>query len=236
MLLYIIRHGDPIYDPDSLTEKGHLQAEALAKRLSPRGFDRIFASPMIRAQMTAEPTCRALNMKMQIEDWMSESGAWEDLSFIRPDGSRTWAFHVQNTEYKTEEFLKMGDNWPDAEPFSLAPNARGGYQRIQLASDEFTERLGYKRDGMRYRIIRPNEERIAAFCHQGFGTTWLSHLLAVPPVLFWSSFDITHSSITILHFENNADGWTAPKCIVMGDTSHIYKEGLPMEFNNVIPI
>ena len=32
MLLYVIRHGDPIYDPDSLTELGHEQARALAKR------------------------------------------------------------------------------------------------------------------------------------------------------------------------------------------------------------
>ena len=31
MLLYIVRHGDPIYNPDSLTPKGHLQAKALAK-------------------------------------------------------------------------------------------------------------------------------------------------------------------------------------------------------------
>ena len=236
MLLYIIRHGDPIYSPDSLTEKGHLQAQALAKRLSPLGFDRIFASPMIRAQQTAEPTCRALGMDMQIEDWMSEAKAWDDLSFLLPDGRRTWTFHVQNTAYKNEEYVNLGDQWPEAEPFKLAACAREGYQRIQKASDEFTEKLGYKREGMRYRAIRPNEERIAAFCHQGFGTTWLSHLLAIPPVLFWSSFDISHSSITILHFKNNPDGWTAPVCIALGDTSHIYKEGLPMEFCNTIPI
>ena len=31
MVFYYIRHGDPIYDPDSLTEHGHKQAEALAK-------------------------------------------------------------------------------------------------------------------------------------------------------------------------------------------------------------
>ena len=34
MLLYIIRHADPIYNPDTLTTKGKLQASALAKRLA----------------------------------------------------------------------------------------------------------------------------------------------------------------------------------------------------------
>ena len=34
MLLYIIRHGDPDYATDSLTERGKLQAEAVGKRMS----------------------------------------------------------------------------------------------------------------------------------------------------------------------------------------------------------
>ena len=55
MLLYVIRHADPIYNPDSLTEKGKRQAEALGRRLAVHGLDRIYASPMNRAQMTAKP-------------------------------------------------------------------------------------------------------------------------------------------------------------------------------------
>ena len=38
MLLFIVRHGDPIYNPDSLTPKGHLQAQALAKRFETVDF------------------------------------------------------------------------------------------------------------------------------------------------------------------------------------------------------
>ena len=33
MLLFYVRHGDPIYKPDSLTELGHRQAEALVARM-----------------------------------------------------------------------------------------------------------------------------------------------------------------------------------------------------------
>ena len=31
MTFYYIRHGEPIYNPDSLTELGHRQADALSK-------------------------------------------------------------------------------------------------------------------------------------------------------------------------------------------------------------
>ncbi|MBQ1206574.1 MAG: histidine phosphatase family protein, partial [Clostridia bacterium] len=55
MLLYVIRHGDPIYNPDSLTEKGKRQAEALARRLAVNGLDKIYSSPLVRAQQTAQP-------------------------------------------------------------------------------------------------------------------------------------------------------------------------------------
>ena len=50
MLLYFLRHGDPIYHPDSLTPRGQLQAQALAKRLARYGLDELYASPMVRAQ------------------------------------------------------------------------------------------------------------------------------------------------------------------------------------------
>lgn len=236
MLLYIIRHGDPIYEPDSLTEKGKLQAQALARRLAVHGLDKVFTSPMIRARQTAEPTCQLLGIRPEIAEWTSEALAWEDLSCVQEGGRRRWVFHVQNTRYKTPELLALGDRWPQAEPFCRCPRAAEGYARIQAASDAFTASLGYRREGMIYRAVRPNEDRVAVFCHQGFGTTWLSHLLAVPPPLFWSTFDISHSSITILRFENHPDGRTAPVCIALSDTSHIYADRLPLQFCNTVDI
>lgn len=48
MLFYFIRHGNPIYDPDSLTEKGKEQAETLALRLERAGIDKIYRSLIFR--------------------------------------------------------------------------------------------------------------------------------------------------------------------------------------------
>ena len=56
MLLYFIRHGDPIYNPDSLTPLGERQAEAVAKRLALFGVNKIYASTSNRAILTATLT------------------------------------------------------------------------------------------------------------------------------------------------------------------------------------
>lgn len=233
MLLYVIRHGDPIYDPDSLTEKGKRQAEALARRLAVNGLDKIYSSPLNRARQTAQPTCELLGKQAELLDWTSESHTWEEFTFNDPElgGALNWCFHVQSTRYKTPEVLALGDKWYEAEPFCRS-KAKQGYERIQRESDAFIESLGYKREGMNYRIVSPNDLRVAVFCHQGFGTTWLSHLLAVPPILFWSSFDLNHSSMTIIEFKNNKDGLTAPICLAVSDTSHLYADRLPLRFAN----
>ncbi|MCL2443656.1 MAG: histidine phosphatase family protein [Treponema sp.] len=227
MLLYIIRHGEPDYETDSLTETGKKQANALAERLCTHGFDEIYSSPLGRAVQTAQPTCDRLKLPYKIEEWMSEGLAWDDFSVTDNDGKRDWAFSCQNTKLIGHGY--SFDDWYTNPVFSFCRSAPEGYKRITNSSDEFLSRLGYKRDGNKYKIITPNEKRIAAFCHHGLGTTWLSHLLSIPPNIFWSSFDITHSSVTIILFRNNPDGYTAPTCLNLSDISHIYKEKLPLK-------
>lgn len=53
MELWIIRHGDPDYVHDSLTEKGVREAKLLAERLSKYNISKIYCSPLGRAQKTA---------------------------------------------------------------------------------------------------------------------------------------------------------------------------------------
>ena len=237
MLLFVIRHGDPIYNPDSLTPKGQRQAEAVGRRLALHGIDKIYASTNTRAQLTAQPTSELVGKKIEICDWMSENNAARDFMFQDPENDNrwSWSFGIEATRYRTEETLALGDKWYEAEPFCRS-KAKQGYERIMRESDAFMENLGYKREGLNYRIIRPNDDRVAVFCHQGFGTTWLSHLLGVPPILFWSTFDMNHTGVTIIEFKNNKDGFTAPICLAVSDTSHLYAERLPLRFANGIKI
>ena len=54
MHLIFIRHGDPDYSIDSVTEKGKCEIELLGKRISKLNATEFFVSPMGRAQATAK--------------------------------------------------------------------------------------------------------------------------------------------------------------------------------------
>jgi broad specificity phosphatase PhoE len=233
MILYVIRHGDPDYATDSLTPKGKLQADALAKRLAVHGIDTVYSSPLGRAMLTAKSTCDLLGLECNIEPWTSEAEAWASFAGKLPNGNHSWAFAQQNTVLRNDKTVYLGERWYEAEGLKMI-DGKEGYERLIAASDAFLNRLGYKRQGSIYKIIKPNEGRIALFCHQGLGLSWISHLLQIPPHIFWAGFDLTHSGFSVFEFRNNADGFTAPRCLCLSDTSHIYKEGLPMKYNNIL--
>ena len=61
MRILFIRHGDPDYKHDTLTEKGVREAAALAKTAADLGIGDIFVSPMGRAMRTASYSISALS-------------------------------------------------------------------------------------------------------------------------------------------------------------------------------
>ncbi len=235
MLLYIIRHGDPIYEPDSLTELGKIQAQAVAKRLSIYGIDKIYSSPLIRARQTAEPTAIMTKNHIEIEDWMSEDLAADD--FIIESGG--WVF--QNQDYikimRSQKIFKLGLEWYNSEEFS-DKKFKNGYERILNKSDRFFKKLGYihNREERYYSIEKPNDMRVAVFCHQGFGLSWIGTLLDIPLPEIWTSFDISHSNVTVVEFSNKNGDVCVPKVLTMSNDSHLYREGIPTKYNNEIYI
>ena len=237
MLFYLIRHGDPDYSTDSLTPLGRRQAEAVARRLSVRGLDRIYSSPLGRARETAQPTAEILRLPVEIEEWTSESLAWAELTEKDEEGKTHW-IHTRLSKPETIEaerpILTM-ENWADM-PSVAGTGAKEGIARIQAASDAFFARQGYVREGVKYRVEKPNNDRIALFAHGGFGVAFLSVLLGIPPQFVLSSFEMPHCGISIFHFANNADGWTQPRCLSYSDTSFQYEDRLPMLYNNKIRI
>ena len=223
MLLYIIRHGDPDYSTDSLTPRGILQAEAVGKRLAAAHIDRIFTSPMGRARQTAEPACRLLGLTPVVEEWTREIGEERLTSY--PDGKPKSVSALQNTC-----FLENGKcnldyaNALSCDGFSQS-RMNEAVAFIKQKGDEFLARLGYEYDDGIYRVTRPNEERVALFCHGAFGRAWLSQLLHIPIHIMWASFAYNHTGVTVLDFENNENGITAPKVFTYADISHLYAHG-----------
>lgn len=234
MLFYFIRHADPIYHPDSLTPLGHRQAQALAKRLSTYGFDKIYSSTSTRALMTAQPTCEVLKMELTQLDWCHENHAWMQLAVPLENGRRKWAFAHQPTVDKmnTPEVRKLGREWYEHEYFKDT-EFKAGMLRIQGEADALFESLGYKHehDLGGYIPVAPNEERVALFAHQGFGLAFLSCVLDIPYPLFSTRFDMTHSGVTIIEFQNGPD-IINPRVLTLSNDSHLFADSLPTKYQN----
>ena len=102
--------------------------------------------------------------------------------------------------------------------------------------NEFLERLGYQEENGVYRILRNNEEKVALFCHAAFARAWLSVLLHIPIHIMWASFQYTHTGVTVVEFENNSNGFTAPRCLCYSDVSHLYASNLDLLHDNRVEI
>lgn len=239
MIFYYVRHGDPIYDPDSLTPLGHEQAKALSKRFAMYGLDEIYASTSMRAQMTAEPTCKILGKEMTLLDWTNEGHTWRDFCVPREDGSYSWCFHQDKIveKFHSPEIRAMGNSWHEHPDFKNLPFSEG-VKRINRETDAFMLSLGYKhdRENSRYEIVKQNNKRVALFAHQGFGLAFLSNLLDIPYPTFCTRFDFGHSSVTVIHFSDAEEGYTYPKVFQLSNDSHLYKEGKLTGYNNSIDI
>ena len=72
MRIVFVRHGEPDYEHDCLTETGKAQAAEAAKRLRGLGITEIYASPMGRAQQTAASTAEMLGLPIRTLDYMHE--------------------------------------------------------------------------------------------------------------------------------------------------------------------
>ena len=68
MRLLIIRHGDPDYVKDSLTEKGWKEAALLAERIAKLPVKEFYVSPLGRAKDTASLTLQKMESPIFIEE------------------------------------------------------------------------------------------------------------------------------------------------------------------------
>ena len=236
MLLFYIRHGDPIYNPDSLTPLGERQAEAVAHRLSLFGLDRIYASTSNRAKLTANPTCEMLKLPMTELDWCNEGHAWNELSLPDSKERKQWIF--QNDLYRpiwaSNEIRALGHEWYTHKNFRDT-SCRAGMERIRREADAFLEELGYRRmegEGI-YEVVKSNNERVALFAHQGFGLAFLSCVLNIPYPVITSHFDMGHSGMTVIEFKE-IDGIVIPKMLQLSNDSHLYHEGILTGYQNEI--
>ena len=237
MILFYIRHGDPIYNPDSLTDLGHEQAKALAKRLMLHGIDEIYASTSTRATQTATPTSKLLKKEIHPCDWAQESVAWEGFSIKNENGRNTWCFQLPKCVelFNSREIREMGQEWYKHPAFADT-NFENGVKDTNRSVDNFLLHLGYRhvREDGYYEVIEKNPRRVALFAHQGMGMAFLSSLLDIPYPQFCTHFDLSHSSMTVIHFDDESTDRVYPKVLQLSNDSHLYREGLLTGYSNRI--
>ena len=238
MIFYYIRHGDPVYEPDSLTPLGERQAEAVAKRLSVYGLDKIYVSTSQRAILTAKPTCEILKMEAEAVDFANEKYAYEDFSIERVKGDRRWAMHddLCMDLFLSDSFVRYNPKWYD-HPKLKEYGFGKGVDRVYRDTDEFFKNLGFEhiRGTGRYKVTNPKYSRVALFAHHGFGMAFLSALLDVPYPFMVTHTDMTHSGVTVIHFVEK-DGFAIPKMLMFSSDAHIYNEGYGTKYINLTNI
>lgn len=224
MLLYIVRHGEPDYSTDTLTELGQRQAEAVSIRMEESKIEEIFASPMGRARQTAAPTAARLGLPVTIEPWAEELGKESQTPY--PDGKMKNIFMVPTTQLASQENCAIDMESSFTQCPGLCENGfQSRFEYIGNGIDSLIERHGYRRnDKGFYQAIEPNQKRIALFCHAGMTRVAVSHIFNLPYQMIGSRLLAWFTGVTIVWFNPDAEPGqeTAPRLYTYGDIGHLH--------------
>lgn len=227
MRILIIRHGDPDYTIDSLTEKGWREAELLSERLVTMPIDYCYVSPLGRAKDTAKPTIEKTGWKLVEKEWLREF----EPRVLRPDlqGERHIAWDWLPQDWTQYEPFYDYQTWSDHAIFQEAKVPQE-IKWVQKGFDELLKEHGYERSGHIYQVQNPNEHTIALFCHFGLECILLGHLLGISPMVLWHGTCAAPTSVTTIYTEERRKGIASFRMASFGDISHLYVAKEPPAF------
>jgi len=220
--LLFIRHGDPDYVKDSLTEKGFVEAKLLAEKLKDIDIDYYYVSPLGRAKDTAKFTLDKKNSSAVEKEWLREFNA----PIWRPDVTekRMIAWDWLPQDWCNYEDFYHYDRWM-SHPAMQEGKVYEEYKRVTESFDELLADHGYIRNGHYYNVEKASNDTIALFCHFGVTCVLLSHLLSISPVVLLHSLCAPPSSVTTVVTEERRKGIASFRMNSYGDISHLYIEG-----------
>lgn len=219
MKILIVRHADPDYSIDSLTPKGHREAELLSKRLTKLDVKEFYVSTLGRARVTADYTLNKLNRKPIVCEWLKEF----PVRINKPNEKDEIAWDWLPKDWTGDDRFYNISDWLNT-PAMLEGNVKEEYTRVVLELDNVIKKHGYERKGRYYKAVNPNEDTIVLFCHFGVECVLLSHLLGISPMLLWHGFCAAPSSVTTIVTEEREKGIAYFRVGAFGDISHLYAE------------
>ena len=228
MKLVIVRHGEPDYSIDSLTEKGWREAELLKKRMEKLDDPFFYCSPLGRAKDTAKPTLAALGKEAEIFDWLREFDGY----VIDPaTGKQRCSWDIKPALWADREVYYDRFTWTETE-YMQSGNVSERYARVCAGIDALLKKHGYthKENKNLYYTEHGNHDTVVLFCHFGVECVILSHLLGVSPVVLWHGFVALPTGVTTLTTEEREEGIASLRCSGFGDLSHLYAGDEPPSF------
>ncbi|MBP5359106.1 MAG: histidine phosphatase family protein [Treponema sp.] len=219
MRIILIRHGDPNYEEDCLTELGHKQAEVAAQRLLEEGIEEIYSSPQGRALQTAEAFSKASGIKdIKVLDFIRE---------IRFGREGELYDNKWNPWNGTDKLIWEGkslqtDKWREY-PLFIENYATEDADKIGIEADKWLSTLGYEREGLYYRCTRKTDEQktIAVFNHGGASSAFMARVLNQQFPYMCSLLHFAHTAISILRFDKTPGNLTLPIVELMNDSRHL---------------
>lgn len=228
MKILIVRHGDPDYAIDGLTEKGQREAALLADRLCREKITAVYCSTMGRAMRTAEPFLEKTGLEAQYCSWLREfnenkvqlpyrdrpSGCWD----LMPEFVNAHPALYSPTEWMQVDFIRD----------SGVPQA---YRQVCDELDRMLACHGYERSGLHYAVRRSHHDTILLICHYGISCVLLSHLMNCSPYSLFQNAFTAPTSVTTIYTEERVPGVASLRCSGIGDVSHLYAAGEEVSFS-----
>lgn len=242
MRIIFVRHGEPDYEKDSLTQKGWREAALLAERISKWEVTDFYCSPLGRAKATASCTLEKMNRSAVTLDWVREF-SYPIHNPITGERSVPWDFVP--SFWSSAPLMLDKQHWTAAEVMKQNPDIPLKYQEVCTKLDEFLAAYGYIRENNFYRMPdkkevfissteaeeahrKKEEPVIVIFCHLGAICIMLSHLLNIPFPLLVHGFFLPTTSLTILASEERWSNEAYFRVQAMGDVSHLLTNGEPV--------
>lgn len=234
MKLVIVRHGDPDYEIDSLTETGWKEARLVAERIAKLDVKEFYVSPLGRAQDTASCTLEKMGRTATTYEWLKEFPP----RIKRPDVVRAFVEKGKKAEdapeiiawdWLPEDWTRVPDfydreNWGNHEAMKNG-HVREEYDRVCGNFDALLEKHGYKREENYYRVMKANRDTLVFFCHFGLECVLVSHLTGISPMILWQNFCAAPTAVTTIITEERREGIASFRVNSFGDISHLYCAG-----------
>lgn len=227
MKLLIVRHGDPDYSIDSLTEKGWREAEYLAERLSKLDVKAFYVSPLGRAKDTASLTLKKMGRTAEECEWLREFNPRINRPDVKDQKKGAWDWLPQ--DWTKDERYYSKDLWAETEIMQEG-KVKEEYDWVLRNFDDLLAKHGYVREGNYYRVEEGNNDTIVLFCHFGLECVLLSRLMGASPMVLWHGMCAAPTSVTTVVTEERRKGIASFRMSAFGDISHLYVKKEPPAF------